>query len=92
MRHMSLPTRCDRAAAIAFHPELRTHLLKGAVEIDGRDVAQIGQAMLQLLLSARQTATKTGHSLNIIMSEKMCATLSNAGADPDMVGGNGMPS
>jgi anti-anti-sigma regulatory factor len=92
MRHMSLPTRCDRAAAITFHPELRTHLLKGPVEIDGRDVAQIGQAMLQLLLSARQTATKTGHSLNIIMSEKMRATLSNAGADPDMVGGNGMAS
>ncbi len=92
MRHMSLPTRCDRAAAIAFHPELRTYMLKGPVEIDGSDVAQLGQAMLQLLLSARLSATKTGHHLNIIMSEKMRATLVNAGADPVMLSGNGMPS
>ena len=92
MRHMSLPSRCDRAAAIALHPELRNYLQKGPVEIDGNDVAHLGQAMLQLLLSARQTATKAGQSFTIIMSEKMRATLTGAGADPEMLSGIGMPS
>ncbi|WP_017670593.1 STAS domain-containing protein [Blastomonas sp. AAP53] len=89
---MTLPSRCDRPAAITFHPELRNYLLKGPVEIDGTDVSQLGQAMLQLLLSARQTATRTGHSLTIIMSEKMRTTLAGAGADPDTLSGIGMPS
>lgn len=50
MHHMTLPSRCDRASAIAMHGELRDQLRAGPVTIDGSDVAQLGQAMLQLLL------------------------------------------
>ncbi len=92
MHHMTLPSRCDRASAIAMHGELRDQLRAGPVTIDGSDVAQLGQAMLQLLLSARQTANRHGQSLTVTLSEKMRATLTNVGADPDMLSGNGMPS
>ncbi|PXW79413.1 STAS domain-containing protein [Blastomonas natatoria] len=92
MTQLTLPSRCDRAAAIALHPELRDKLKAGPVTLDGSDVSALGQAMLQLLLSARQTANRTGQSLTITPSEKMRSTLTNAGADPDMLCGNGMAS
>ena len=53
MTTIILPTRCDRAAAEALLPEMQAALGSGALAIDGSAAAQVGQAMLQLLVSAR---------------------------------------
>jgi anti-anti-sigma regulatory factor len=55
MPTISLPPRCDRAAAEALLPEMIAALGSGPLVIDARDCAQIGQAMLQILISARRT-------------------------------------
>jgi len=55
MTTITLPQRCDRAAAEALLPELVAALGPAPIEIDGRDVMQIGLAMLQLLVSARHS-------------------------------------
>ena len=56
MSSITLPARCDRAAAEALLPEMIAALGSGPLQIDARECRQIGQAMLQLLISARQTA------------------------------------
>ena len=56
MTRIALPTRCDRAAAEALLPELVAALGNGPLEIDASGTTQIGQAMLQVLVSARRTA------------------------------------
>ena len=53
MPTITLPSRCDRAAAEALLPELQAALGSGNLAIDGSAVGQVGQAMLQLLVSAR---------------------------------------
>lgn len=55
MSSITLPARCDRAAAEALLPEMVAALGSGPLKIDGRECQQIGQAMLQLLVSARLT-------------------------------------
>ncbi|MBX9884068.1 MAG: chemotaxis protein CheX [Novosphingobium sp.] len=55
MPTITLPPRCDRAAAEALLPEMVAGLGSGALQINARDCTQIGQAMLQLLVSARRT-------------------------------------
>jgi hypothetical protein len=55
MSSIILPERCDRAAAEALLPELIAAIGSGALEIDARGCRQIGLAMLQMLVSARQT-------------------------------------
>ncbi|MFN3553778.1 MAG: STAS domain-containing protein [Novosphingobium meiothermophilum] len=55
MSTILLPARCDRAAAEALLPEMVAALGSGPLQIDARECRQIGQAMLQLLVSARQT-------------------------------------
>lgn len=55
MSSISLPARCDRAATEALLPELVAALGFGPLRIDARECQQVGQAMLQLLVSARQT-------------------------------------
>lgn len=52
---ITLPARCDRAAAEALLPEMVAALGTGPLRIDASGCQQIGQAMLQLLVSARQT-------------------------------------
>ncbi|MDP3550942.1 MAG: STAS domain-containing protein [Novosphingobium sp.] len=52
---ITLPARCDRAAAEALLPEMIAALGSGPLRIDARECQHIGQAMLQLLVSARQT-------------------------------------
>lgn len=52
---ITLPARCDRAAAEALLPEMVAALGSGPLHIDARECQHIGQAMLQLLVSARQT-------------------------------------
>ena len=55
MRQINLPARCDRAAAEALLPEFQAALGAGVVTIDASGTDQIGQAMLQLLVSARRS-------------------------------------
>ena len=55
MSSITLPARCDRAAAEAIWPELVAALGNGAIQIDGSGVEHVGQAVLQLLVSARRS-------------------------------------
>ncbi len=55
MPTITLPERCDRAATEALLPEFQAALGNGALSIDASGCRQIGQAMLQLLISARRT-------------------------------------
>lgn len=55
MPTISLPPRCDRAAAEALLPEMIAALGSGVLTIDAREVTQIGQVMLQVLVSARRS-------------------------------------
>lgn len=55
MSQINLPARCDRAAAEALLPEFQAALGGGVVIIDATATEQIGQAMLQLLVSARRS-------------------------------------
>lgn len=56
MSTIILPSRCDRAAAEALLPEMVAALGGGALKIDARQCTHVGQAMLQLLVSARRSA------------------------------------
>lgn len=55
MHKITLPERCDRAAAEALLPEFVAALGSGALHIDATATCQCGQAMFQLLVSARRT-------------------------------------
>ena len=57
MNTITLPERCDRAAAEALLPELIAAQGNGALRIDASATRQCGQAMLQLLLSARRSGS-----------------------------------
>lgn len=75
-----LPPRCDRAATDVMLPIMRAAIDAGDVSIDGGEVTQLGQAMLQLLLSARKTAANRGVAFRITASDAMRATLEAADA------------
>lgn len=55
MNTVTLPASCTRTAAEALLPELVAAIGTGPIAIDGSAVTQVGQAMLQLLVSARRT-------------------------------------
>jgi ABC-type transporter Mla MlaB component len=55
MNSIILPARCDRAAAEALWPELVAAMGASATKIDGSAVSHVGQAVLQLLVSARRS-------------------------------------
>ncbi|WP_395331403.1 STAS domain-containing protein [Novosphingobium sp. BL-8H] len=55
MTSITLPARCDRAAAEALWPELVAAMGNAPTQIDGTGVAHVGQAVLQLLVSARRS-------------------------------------
>ncbi|TCM34524.1 MULTISPECIES: STAS domain-containing protein [unclassified Novosphingobium] len=55
MTSIILPARCDRAAAEALWPELAAAMGTEPMGIDGSGVEHMGQAMLQLLVSARRS-------------------------------------
>ena len=50
-----LPALCVRGAAEALLPELVAAIGAGKIEIDASGTTRMGQAMLQILVSARQT-------------------------------------
>lgn len=55
MNTVLLPAACTRTAAEALYPELLAAMGQGPVTIDGSGVTQVGQAVLQLLVSARRS-------------------------------------
>ena len=55
MQALTLPARCDRATATALLPGFIAASRDGRIAIDASAVAQVSQAMLQLLVSARCT-------------------------------------
>jgi len=55
MTPIKLPPRCDRAAAQALLPEFVAAGSSGRITVDASEVTQIGQAALQLLVSARRS-------------------------------------
>lgn len=54
MASITLPERCDRAASEELLAQLRA-APSGPLLLDARDVSQFGQAMLQVLVSARKS-------------------------------------
>jgi len=68
MTTIPLPEHFDTRAAAALAPDLRVALADGgtaAIVLNGGPVERIGQAGLQLLVSARRTADAAGRSLSI---------------------------
>lgn len=55
MNSITLPARCDRAATEALWPELVAAMSDDLTAIDATGVEHVGQAMLQLLVSARRS-------------------------------------
>ncbi|MFO6445505.1 STAS domain-containing protein [Erythrobacter sp. NE805] len=52
---IALPPVCDRSAAAALYPEIAESLGTSALGVDAGRVEKIGQAMLQLLVSAARS-------------------------------------
>ena len=52
---IALPPICDRSAASALYPEIAEALGPAPLMLDASKVERIGQAMLQLLVSASRT-------------------------------------
>lgn len=55
MSSISLPARCDRATVETLLPEFSAQVGASSLRIDGREVTHVGQALLQLLVSARRS-------------------------------------
>lgn len=83
MSSISLPARCDRAATEALLPEMIAALGSGPLHIDARECQQVGQAMLQLLVSARQT----GEGAVILASPALRETAELAGLSEELFAG-----
>jgi anti-anti-sigma regulatory factor len=70
----------DRDAVALLVPELGDAAAHGAVRIDGSAIEQIGQAGLQLLLSARRSADAAGAPFAIVApSQPLCRAAQIAG-------------
>lgn len=52
---LTLPPICDRAAAAALYPEIAESLGPAPLAVNAARVERIGQAMLQLLVSAARS-------------------------------------
>jgi chemotaxis protein CheX len=71
MHVVSLPEKCDRVAAHDLAQQLRGLIGQGEITIDGTAVRQVGQAMLQTLVSARLSTGHAGQQLSITASDQM---------------------
>lgn len=76
-RTITLPARCDRAAAEALLPEFQAAIGGGGLHIDAGATTHVGQAMLQLLVSARLT----GEGASIIGSSALHEMAALAGLE-----------
>jgi anti-anti-sigma regulatory factor len=88
MTTLVLPARCDRAAAEALWPEMVAAIGGTDMTIDGTAVEQMGQAVLQLLVSARRSAGATIAPSPVLRDVAaltgLCTELFDDGARPDM--------
>jgi anti-anti-sigma regulatory factor len=84
MRSVILPARCDRAATQALLPEFQASLGAGALSIDASQTTQIGQSMLQLLISAR----RTGEGASITPSAELLRVARLTGLEAVLFEGN----
>ncbi|MEQ8410845.1 MAG: STAS domain-containing protein [Erythrobacter sp.] len=82
MQTITLPSKCDRAAASALVPEMCDALGDHPVAVDAAKVERIGQAMLQLLVSAART--EGGIALTN-PSEPFAAAVRLAGLEPVLI-------
>ncbi|MBX9797128.1 STAS domain-containing protein [Sphingomonas sp.] len=80
MAEINLPARCDRQAIVGLVDPILAALNAGAVTIDAREVAKPGQALLQLLYSARKTAESLGQTCTILPSDALREMAEMAGA------------
>ncbi|MEZ5709947.1 MAG: STAS domain-containing protein [Blastomonas sp.] len=87
MRIIELPEHCDRAATELLVAEMTQAVHEGDVTINGSAVARIGQAMLQLLLSAVRTARGLDRTLVIQPSEAMDEAMRLAGVETAIMNG-----
>ena len=55
MSSISLPPRCDRATVESLLPEFTAAVGADSLRIDASQVTHLGQALLQLLVSARRS-------------------------------------
>lgn len=55
MTPISLPARCDRATVESLLPEFVAAVGGDPIRVDGTQVTHAGQALLQLLVSARRS-------------------------------------
>lgn len=83
MPTITLPSRCDRAAAEALLPEMVAALGSGVLHINARECSQIGQVMLQLLVSAR----RTGDGAVIDPSQSLRDTARQLGLETELFDG-----
>ena len=81
MATITLPARCDRAAANALLPEFIAALGHEALEVDGSMTEQVGHAMLQLLASARASFDH----FHIVPSEALSEAISLTGLGPHLL-------
>jgi hypothetical protein len=84
MTSIKLPARCDRAAAEALFPEFVAAMGSGATEVDGEGVTQVGQAVLQLLVSAR----RSGSGATIKPSEALLSAAGLTGLSGELFDGD----
>jgi hypothetical protein len=77
-----LPARCDRAAVQTILVDLAAAIGPDPVEIDASEVEQAGQALLQLLVSARYS----GGGARIIPSDALRKASSLAGLEQELFG------
>ncbi|PEQ12795.1 hypothetical protein B2G71_10920 [Novosphingobium sp. PC22D] len=84
MTTIKLPARCDRAAAEALFPEFVAAMGSGATEVDGSAVTQIGQSVLQLLVSAR----RSGNGATITRSDALTKAAEMTGLTGELFDGD----
>ncbi|GAA4762909.1 hypothetical protein GCM10023219_03920 [Stakelama sediminis] len=83
MQIITLPARCDRAAAETLLPEITEAAGSGPLTIDACQTEQFSQAMLQLLVSARRSDEGT----IILASEALRETARVTGLESILFGG-----
>lgn len=82
MTTIRLPARCDRTAVQAILADLAAAIGPHRLEIDATQVEQAGQALLQLLVSARYS----GGGASISPSEPLRQAARLAGLEQELFG------
>lgn len=81
MTEIPLPARCDRQAIVQLVDPIIEALGQGPVTLDATALAKPGQAVLQLLLSARKTAAEMGQGCMIKPSDALREMAAMVGAE-----------